>query len=56
MDSNALHSHFPLTKGTILFIGMLMVFLAIVLGIYLWYELRLEEIENSMNLLSKQTF
>ena len=49
MDSSALHGHFPLTKGTILFIGMLMVFFAIVLGIYLWYELQLEQLERSIN-------
>lgn len=49
MDSSALHDHFPLTKGTLLFIGMLMVFVALVLAIYLWYELRLEQIETAID-------
>ncbi|MCF8276602.1 MAG: hypothetical protein K9J17_07700 [Flavobacteriales bacterium] len=47
--SSQLHpEYFPLTKGTFLFLGLLLFFATINLAIYLWYDLRLAEIEQPL--------
>lgn len=45
-------NYFPMTKGTILIVGMVLVFAAIMLATYLWYDIRIEQINQSLQQLN----
>ncbi|MCB0755622.1 MAG: hypothetical protein H6603_01560 [Flavobacteriales bacterium] len=44
---------FPLTIGSLVLLGMIMLFITALVGIYLWYDLRLEQLDQSLQLLQK---
>lgn len=40
-----------MTKGALLLTGMVMLFMLVALFIYLWYDLRLEQLDRTMHLM-----
>lgn len=49
MNAKDSQHHFPMSKGAFLMLGMLLLFITSIIAIYLWYELRLAEIDRMLN-------
>ena len=52
MKASEKTNYFPMTKGAILIVGMVLVFAALMLATYLWYDIRIEQINQSLQQLN----
>jgi hypothetical protein len=53
MNAEDSQHHFPMSKGAFLLLGMLLLFITSIVAIYLWYDLRLAEIDRMLHQLSQ---
>jgi len=52
MNTDIHSNHFPLTKGTMLFAAVVLTFMLLAFIVYLYYDLRLEQIQQTLQQLS----
>ncbi len=55
MNPASTSDHFPMTKGAMVMTAIVLLFTLLILMVYLWYDLRLQQMQQTSSRLPMQT-